>query len=335
MTRFLACALLLVLPLLTDRSGQNVYLSDTRGTVDVAVLRGNTALHGLGAADAATFFRRLEQLRAALLAQPVFNPPTGVRIGGDFRLDIARQDIPRAPVPAVGRLRFYPSLVGKNGQPGFIIATTDEMVVFVNHPTGDLEAGRVGSAKFLHEPKRAGEIDGFPIFRGELDCEYVLITRTGAVPWIPVTREELARESLEFWQGVERDSPQGGMPARAIARHQAVLAAMSVEERGMQARISQQSPDGLGPPLPPVGSQDGIPLVKPNPAWFDPALPRTAIQMLLVKFWYSGSLDPDHPGPEPGGSVGPLRVWEALHHSNWKAISAVLDAGTTPARNSK
>lgn len=334
MTRLVTCALLLLLPFQTDRSGGNVYLSDTPGTVDVTVLRGNTVLHGLGPADAATFFRYVEELRAVLLAQPVFNPPTGVRIGGDFRLDIARAEIPRAPVPAVGRLRFYPSLVNpKSGRPGFLIATTDEVVVFINRPAGDLESFRLGSAKFFDEPKRAGEINGFPIFRGELDCEYVLINRTGAVPWMPVTREELTRVSIGFWQGVERDSPQGGMPAQAVARHQAVLAAMSAEERGMQARYLPN--DALGPPLAPVHTQDGSPLVKANPAWFDPALPRTTIQMLLVKFWYSGNLDPDHPGPDSDRSVSPLRVWEALHHSNWKAISAVLDAGTTAAKSAR
>jgi hypothetical protein len=56
----------------------------------------------------------------------------------------------------------------------------------------------------------------------------------------------------------------------------------------MQARYLLQAADALGPPLAPVHTQYGIPLVKASPAWFDPALQR----------------------------------------SNWKAISAMLDGGS-------
>jgi hypothetical protein len=75
----------------------------------------------------------------------------------------------------------------------------------------------------------------------------------------------------------------------------------------------------------PFGSTEGIALLKPNPEWFDPSLPRTAFQLVTVKFTYlCGSTDPDDPKPTEDGSIIGVRMWESLHKSDWKAIRAVL-----------
>jgi hypothetical protein len=64
--------------------------------------------------------------------------------------------------------------------------------------------------------------------------------------------------------------------------------------------------------------------VKANPQWNDPALPRTAFQLITLRFQYAGDLDPDRPGLTEFGDASPLRVWETLHKTDWKAVSAAL-----------
>jgi hypothetical protein len=86
----------------------------------------------------------------------------------------------------------------------------------------------------------------------------------------------------------------------------------------------------LGPSLAPAGSTEALPLVRAGNAWYDPSLPRTAIQRLRVKFWYSGSIDADHPALVEDGLITGPRVWEALHHSKGNEIATVLASGPRP-----
>lgn len=80
--------------------------------------------------------------------------------------------------------------------------------------------------------------------------------------------------------------------------------------------------DPMQPMLAPVGSSLGQPLVKANPEWYDPALPRTAFQLISLRFQYAGDLDFEH--PESTRNVDALRVWQMLLTSDWGAISAAL-----------
>lgn len=84
------------------------------------------------------------------------------------------------------------------------------------------------------------------------------------------------------------------MIPQIVARHREVLADMSPQERAMQARY-QMGHDPFGPALAPVGSDLGIPLVKPGTDWIHPALPRSAVQLVVVEFQYSGEFHPDNP----------------------------------------
>ncbi len=110
---------------------------------------------------------------------------------------------------------------------------------------------------------------------------------------------------------------------KRLERHQAVLAAMSPVERQAQA-IWLRNDDPFEPDLAPPGSEFGIPQAVPNRDWFDPALPRTAIQLVAIMFNYSPHFDPDNPQPSEDGSVAGLRVSEMKRTADWKAVSAAL-----------
>lgn len=317
-----AGALLIVSAASLIGQSDNHYLSELPGGVTALVEPSDRSLHGMSAADAVAYERALGRIRGVLLEQPVFHPLLGADVRGYFRTDHQRSRIAASPVPGYGVMKYYPAvLYRKSGKPGWLIATTDEVVVYVNNPVGGF--GRLNAlrdrADYFYEPERTGEIGGLPLFRGELACEYVVLSQSGHLPWIPVTREEYVREWTADWQKRVDGYAGDTVSPRVVARHKEILAAMPPDERRMQARHFG-SRDPLGPPMPPPGSREGKPLVKADPEWFDKSLPRSAVQLVIVKFWYSGEIDPDRPAPTRGGQVSALRVWDTLHRSDWKAI---------------
>ena len=321
--------------LLCSRPGSTAefdYLPDHPGTASAVLEASNCVVHGLGPAESKAYLGNLARLRDLLLQQPTFQPPRGVRVRGTFRADDEPAASRAAPVPGYGTLRFFPCFAdSKTKEPVFFNETTDEVVAYVNQSTGGLEPFNCPEcdAHWYYEPRRTGEIDGDPVYRGPLGCEHIVLGRDRSAPWVPVTREEYVRVWIRVWEKQNARNPQD-MFKQMIARHQEALAAMSPEERREQARYGGTE-DPFAPALAPAGSTEGLPLVKAGSDWYDPALPRTAIQLVLVKFWYSGEIDADHPAPTEYGQVSPLRVWEALHHSKWTEVAAVLASRPSPA----
>jgi len=301
------------------------YLPDQPGAVKVDVSRQNTSIYNLSAVDAAAFNANLERLRDLLIAQPEFNPPKGVAIDGYMRADDQVPKVKGVPVPAFGDLLSKPCFrAKKTGQPVWLQFTTDEIVVHVNNPKGGID-GFVrtdAGVDFLYEPKRTGEINGFPVFRADNGDEIIVLSSNGELPWVPVTREELTNYWINFWQKQADKTADDKLSPKIVKGHKDGLASMSPEERNLQARYYPAVPEQ--PPLAPVGSDLGQPLVKINPQWFDPSLPRSAFQLIIVRFHYSSNLNPDKPAPDEYGLVSALRLWQYLHTADWKAISGAL-----------
>lgn len=296
-------------------AGDIQYLPDTPGDAVVDVSKVDTAAHKLTPAEAAAFAKNLTALRDAIVAQKIFHPLAGAQVRGDLRIDPER-GTGKGPVPGYGHLRYYPSIQFKSGKRGFMEAANDEVVVFINTPAGGLER----SNGFFAQPVRAGEINGFPVFRGN-GCEYVVISRNGQLPWVPVTREEFVRAQAAVWKKQAAESALDPVSPKVAAAHDEALAKMSREERAMQARYLAWDP--FQPMLAPPDSSDGTPLVKPGTSWIDPAAARSDIQLLIGQFWYGG-MDPDRPAPSDHGNIAPLRIWETLHKSDWTAIGSIV-----------
>jgi len=308
-------------------AGEFDYLPDHPGTVKVDVSRENTSIHGLAVADAAVFNANFERLRDLLVAQPDFNPPKGVAILGYMRADDQVPKVKGVPVPAFGHLLSQPCYRNKKtGQPVWHKYTTDEIVVRVNNPYEcldpfDLEGAEV---KIRYEPKRTGKINGFPIYRTENGDEFIMLSLSDKLPWVPYTREEFTNLMIRFWQKQADKTADDKLSPAIVKGHKEFLARMSPEERKMPARSYPGSQGVYEPGLATVGSDLGQPLVKINPQWFDPMLPRSAFQLITVLFHYSSNLDPDKPAPDEYGLVSALRLWQYLRTADWKAISGAL-----------
>jgi hypothetical protein len=306
-------------------AGEFLFLPEHPGHVSAPVTVANALPSRLSRADAALFKRNLERLRDLLVSQPVFNPPRGVEVIGYLRpLD----DLPKntkVPVPGFGYLRFhFYHRSSKAGLPVRICCTTDEIYLTVNHPDAglDVHGGSGFPSKTFYEPRQVAELDGFPVYRTDNGNEVIVLSRSAEPPWIPVTREEYVKAGLRNWRKLAAESPpQDTLTPEIVRRHEAALSEMTAEERRMQAREFAYDP--FEPTLAPVGSDEGRPLVRTNPAWFDPSLPRGAFQLVILRFAL-GNLDHENPGPTEYGDISPFRVWEALHTSNWKEISGAL-----------
>ncbi len=303
------------------------YLPDHPGTVKVTVDRQNTKMYGLAAADAASFNANLERLRDLLIAPPQFNPPKGVSIDGYMRADDYVPKTKGVPVPAFAHI-FSKSCFRdkKTNQPVFFQFPTDEIEVIVNNPRGGLDnyAKTDAGVEFFIEPKRTGDIAGFPLVRDDNGDEIIILSRNGEIPWVPVSREELTNYWISFWQKLADETPEDKMSPMIVNGHKDGLAKMSPEERSAPARYFQK--DVYAPPVAPIGSDLGQPIVKINPKWCDPSLPRSAIQLIVCRFRYSNNINADKPAPNEWGSVSALRLYEFLHSADWKTIATALTA---------
>lgn len=328
MVSLLPLSFLLITILLPPRAvaGEFDFLTEHPGKLTATVTVANQPQKLLSKSDAAAYKRNLERLRTLLAKQPVFNPPLGVEVIGYFRPnDSLPKDI-RLPVPGFGYLRFHFYFRAlKTGKPARVCCTTDEIFVSVNEPGKGFDA--YGAVTFptpaFYEPRQVDELAGIPVYRMESGNEIILLTRGTAPTWIPVTREEYVRAWLAYWEKFAAGAPpQDTITPQLVDRHRAALADMPATERKMQARTYNWDP--FEPSLAPAGSDEGRALVRLNPAWFDPKLPRSAFQALGFLFSYSGTLNHDAPGATEHGDIAPYRVWQALHTSDWAAIRGAL-----------
>jgi len=307
----------------------NKYLPDHLGKD--AVITVETAAnprYGLKPAEAQAFRGNLTRFRDLLLAQPRFHPMPGVEVRGYLRSDDNAPVIKTAPVPAFGHIIYYPYILGsKTNRPFPIDASAWQIEVYINQAGRGLDnmgtGGPPNQLKILHEPKSAGQLHGFPVYRNLDNTEFIILSSTGKPSWIPVTREEYVRSLI---RGIEKELAANGafeITEKQLKGHQEALARMTPQERSAQARY-QGTEDIFAPPLAPFGSNAGEAMVKANPEWFDPARPRSDFQLILLRFNACGDLDPDRPSLNEFGNAVGMRLWETLHTSDWKAISAAL-----------
>ena len=318
--------LLVTLSPILSLASEFIFMPEHPGTVSVIVENLTTFQKKLlTKEDAAAFKHNLERFRNLLANQKVFNPPRGVAVKGYLRFNGEVETAKNQPIPGYGFLQFYfYFLDNKSGKPARICCTTDEIYVSVNDPDSGFDSFGVSGfpTKAFYEPKRVGELNGFPVYQAGNGDEIIVLSRSTTPPWVPVTREEYVNVWIKFWQKTADSTPQDTLSPDVVRRHKAALAGMSASEREMQAHHLTTNP--LEPTFAPVGSDAGLPLVRTNQAWFNSALPRAAFQLVTLRFKYTGNLDHNKPGPTEYGDVSPLRVWEALHTSNWAEISGVL-----------
>ena len=321
-----ACAL--AVAGLFPQRGEFTYLPDHVGTVEaVRVGPGASAEWKLSPAELKVFTGNLAALRDLVLSQPVFNPPKGFLVSGNFRVT-AEGGRTGIPIRGWGFLRYHPyALV--NGKPIALENNSPELYLYVNDPTaavGHISAGPYFphyQSPLLFEPHKIGERQGFAIYTAKLRDEvspFIVLTRSTKPLWVPLCKEAFLQIMIKHHEARHAAGDGDYSSAEPVNNMRAALAKMSPEERREQA-IYQEHYD-FSPPLAAPGTKEAEPLVVPNPDLFDPALPRTAVQLVIAEFRSAWNLK--DPQPDQGNYTR-VRHARTLDTSDWKAISALLD----------
>ena len=216
--------------------GEFEYLHEYPGKMSATVSGSHIALTK---SESAEFKRNLERLRVLLAKQPTLAAPRGIEIKGYFRPNDYQPKSNKVPIPGFGFLRFHSYFRdNKTGKPVPFGFPTDEMAVHVNDPEKGPEVCTVpgSSTRVFCEPTRVEEVAGFPLYRFN-SMDVLVLSRSTVPVWIPLTREEYVKAWLANWQKHAADSPAiDTITPQILRNHQAVLDAMTPEERRLQAR---------------------------------------------------------------------------------------------------
>lgn len=130
-------------------------------------------------------------------------------------------------------------------------------------------------------------------------------------------RQEGERESVrppQKWENPNEDS---------LRLHREALEAMPPAQRAAPAyHLRKENP--LEPELAPAGSTEGVQLVVINPEYFDKSLPRTAIQIMAVRWSGVWVRDPNWRSTCEGQVPSIQLLHETAVKTNWGSVRSVM-----------
>ncbi len=318
------------------------------------------------AAELAALRTALTRLEQVVHDTPMLTAPRGFDVHARQRLDRGCPKNPvlcrQAPLPGWIDFDFEPYYRAPDGKvltmkvpPDVEVAFNDPKAAYVGHHAGsdltDLSGNMIVGP--LIEIERVGTV-------AILDTGVVILGRSPRPFFVPVSREQYLRALMA----------QAGARSQPVEDFRDELAALSSEQRRSPAYIDDTgslvaASHEKAPPLFLFNSDDlaalspeqrrATPLFIFNPDYFDPALPRTALQLITVRFLGARDLNLggvrlklyDHPDllerspltPErlaylipTGVDVTSYRVFELTRLLNYSALTALLAAPASPAR---
>jgi hypothetical protein len=195
---------------------------------------------------------------------------------------------------------------------------TAKMGPVSSSPSGDLYR------KWLADkPKR--DKDAQEVYRG------VKKSNPAAAEQIMEQARKLEADLTErFRKESEKEASQGprqlnlaGFDDR-LERFRETLEAMTPAQRAAPAYYLDNG-NPLTPQLAPTGSKEGQPIVVINPDYFDKKLPRTAIQLMAVRYSGEWVVNPDWKNTCDGQHPAYLLMHEVVNKTDWGKIKAFID----------
>lgn len=261
----------------------------------------------------------LAQLRAAgdaFKAMPLLQPPRGVEILAKERIDIGCPHDDRLcrykPLPAwteIDVMGYYVDagkLVYKNIEPpGFVIAINDPTMVTHGHEVNferlyDDHGNEIVTGLAELEP-----LNGAKVY----DNNVVIIARTDRPLFTPVSQEQYIRALMKQNQGIP--------VVLDLLRKE--LAALSTAERKQPAYTGAAETISH---LVAKTDEGATPMVIFNPNYFDPALPRTAVQLVTVRYIYNNRPE-EKPDPATYGPDG-IRTYEIRQQMDYNKLRKLV-----------
>jgi hypothetical protein len=277
----------------------------------------------------------VNQLVAILRRTPTLAQPHGFDVHVDIPsidlLDLDDQPDSKRPayVTTILRIILAPYERGPKGPVASSADAAANILFLVNRPAGVLSGTHAAGhgvtadddgAEFLQEPVPPDETrHARPLYLGSrVDQWHVLLTRSRAPIFAPVTREQFLRSVMDTvqkqvkrpltsmgpppsndpavvaaWQEAQRQMAAIGQTYKEGIGHlqeqldgmTKQLAAMSPGERGAATYVSNTAPGESGTiEFLRKGDDNALPVVRRNPALMDDRLPRWTPQVLVVTF---------------------------------------------------
>jgi hypothetical protein len=176
--------------------------------------------------------------------------------------------------------------------PGFVVAVNDLRVAMEGHEYDYDHLFDEGGREILTGLVAIDSVNGTPVW----DNNTVILKKPGRSLTLPVTREAYLRALLK----------RHASERIIVDVLQPELAALSAEERRTPAYVG--TAESLSR-LVASNAEGATALVTLNPAYFDSALPRTAVQLIAIHFSYGNRYRDEAPSA-PDYAPDAIRVWE-------------------------
>ncbi len=296
--------------------------------------------YGATSAEAKTFEQKLRSIAAVVNQAPVLNPPLGCspRLA-PFLSSAYNEGKPAAkhePLHGyllLGCFRMQEVTRKKNGATvkERAIGETRQSSIYINSAgsltPGDAvwyDEGTNGAdpmSMVFEQPEQIGMHGGLPVYdsidrsKGKNKGRGILlISRKNIEPYLPVNRERFLKALIHTYR-LKRE-----VNSRQLDIYTRQLAELTPTERGEQACLRNDQTTGWLNEVVAVGTTTCAPIVRVNPALFEPRLPRTTPQLAVVT---------EFMGTENSGHLNKnIDYWTtitALKETDWQRIKGLLD----------
>ena len=271
-----------------------------------------------------------EKLVNYLQNQPLAQKPLGVNLNAVSRAAYEHYDHAANPVRLTEKVKaeiFVPfcNLIYKNGkidnactEVSYIqlwtnyIASTFESAMSVDL-ISDKQAMKQYKEIFFRPKKLLDLGDGVFLYDGYYQNR-IVVTGSDRPLWLPITNQEYTNRMLTYFNASVKE---GTLP-------QMVIDALKSEIAGIPADLMAMPAYTNGNPQRPLTGictmeEDSTSaLCKINPAYFDPSLPRTSVQLITI-------LIEGHADDSEWGTINAHRVWEFIEGLKGSDLKKLLD----------
>lgn len=246
--------------------------------------------------DLEPFANNLNAVLAILRRTPVLAQPQGFVAAPSIDRELGAPRRPFTGAVRVGVLFFqkddHGAVVPQDAGPDVAVAINDASCIWSGHETAFVDS--LGPI-YYDAPQDSSPVRGIPGFSTDSSC--LVIARRGVPVFAPVSRERFLRDARDTLLARLRaaNATSSSAPAEVRRALQPTLDTVRAIATHYDAALKHLSPvDAHGPAwvktsdagvldLVPPGTADARQLVAPNPALFNSAAPRSAIQLMTIQ----------------------------------------------------
>lgn len=169
----------------------------------------------------------------------------------------------------------------------------------------------------ITEPHVMEEGQGYTIYEGHS----IILTRGSKPLWVPVTQEQYLKAMIKFYRLKKKQNPDDVSNDMMTEYLNEELNKMSPAERKSPGYYfaGGENPSGLTP----KDDTNGSRLMALNPDYFDPNMPRTAVQLIVIRLYYSAQYPREAMDFQEAGTN--LTMHELEQNLNYKDVAGLLD----------